>query len=294
MASGSKEDETLRPTTSRSSSRSQVDPDNVTHDTLVTDFMFEVAENNPSLVQEFSKIFTPNATLEDMFKFLWNLDEAKNTLIPNMTFSMKTTKTAHTYWSHGNAFMKNRDRDHALKYYNMSLREAPHPIIVMNGKHWGQEESDIVHIISGTSSTTGAEDPYEEDGWGGYTALSHAYEARAHVLFSLEQYQKCKEDINRVLALGCPSPVVEKLTAMRGECERLGPLDVVQTERWGKDHSVSFMYRSPEPPNLDTNPSYPSFSSAVSFAYDDVHGRHMVANRDISSGIASLIVLMRL
>lgn len=290
MASRSREDKTSRPT--RSSSRSQVDPDDVTYDTLVTCFMFEVAEKRPSLVQEFSKIFTPDATLEEMFKFLWNLTEAKDTLAPNLSFSLKTTKAAHAYWSHGNACMKNGDRDHALRFYNMSLREAPHPVIVMDGKQWGQEKSDIIYCTSATSSTTDTKDPYEEDGWGAYTALSHAYEARAHVLFSLQQYQKCTEDIDRVLALTCPPSVAEKMTNMREECERLGPRDVVQTEPWGKDHSVSFLYRSPEPPTLDDpNPSYPSFSSAVSFACDDVHRRHMVANRDIVPGITCLSVL---
>ncbi|XP_045135937.1 SET and MYND domain-containing protein 4-like [Portunus trituberculatus] len=283
MASESKEDEYSK--SIRSSSRSQVDPDDITYDTLVTDFMFEVAEKKPSLVQEFAKIFTPKATLEEMFKFLWSLDEAKETLKPNLTFSVKTIKAAHAYWTHGNACMKNGDRDHALKFYNKSLREAPHPVIVMDGKQWGQEECDIVYSKSTISSATEEKDPYEEEGWGAYSALAHAYEARARVLFSLEQYQKCREDIDRVLAWGCSAPVEEKMIKLREECERLGPLDIVQAEPCSKNQSVSFLYQSPEPPTLtDPNPSYPSFSSAVNFVTDDEHGRHMVASRDIAAG----------
>lgn len=256
----------------------------MTYDMLVTDFMMEVAARRPSLMQELPDVFARTASLEDMFKFIWNLEEAVNTLTPTLNFSKKITKASYKYWIEGNLFMKSHDRDRALRFYNKSLMEAPHPVVIVERKQWGQEQDDIVHSTSPSSSPE-KKDPFKEDGWGDYRAVAHAYEGRARVLFSLQQYQKCKEDIDRVLNLGCPLSMAEKLKDLRAECEKLGPNDVKQTERWGKDHSIAFLFKTPEPPTvMERNISYPAFSSAVNLAYDDMLGRHMVATRDIETG----------
>lgn len=272
------------PSRSRSSSRSGRDPEDMTYDMLVTDFMLEVAARRPNLMQEFPDVFTETASLEDMFKFIWNLEEAVNTLTPTLNFSKKVTKASYKYWVEGNSFMKSNDRDRALQFYNRSLIEAPHPVFKVDGKQWGQEEDDIVHSTSPSSSPE-KKDPFKEEGWGTYKAIAHAYEARARVLFALHQYLKCIDDIDRVLSLGCPLAVAEKLKFMRTECEHRGLKDMKQAQPLGKDLSIAFLFKTPEPPTLaEANPTYPAFSSAVNLAYDDVMGRQMVATRDIKTG----------
>lgn len=277
---------------SRSSSRSARDPEDMTYDMLVTDFMLEVAAKRPSLMQEFPDVFTRTASLEDMFKFIWNLEEAISTLTPTLNFSKKVTKSSFKCWIEGNSFMKSQDRDRALRFYNRSLMEAPHPVVTVGGKQWGQEQDDIVHSASPSSSPE-KRDPFKEDGWGDYKALAHAYEARARLLFSLQQYRKCKQDIDRVLKLGCPLPVAEKLKDLQAECDRLGQSDVKQTEPFGKDNSIAFLFEIPEPPTVaDPHPSFPAFSSAVDLAFNNMLGRHMVATRDIETG--EVIVFVRI
>lgn len=269
---------------SRSSSRSVRDSEDMTYDMLVTDFMLEVAARKPSLMQEFPDVYTQTASLEEMFKYIWNLEEAKNTLTPFLNYSKKVTKASYKYWVEGNSFMKSYDRDRALRFFNRSLMEAPHPVVTVESKRWGQEQDEIVHSTSPSSSPE-KKDPFQEDGWGEYKALAHAYEARARVLFSLQQYGKCKEDIDRVLALGCPLILVEKLNDMKVQCDSLGPSDVKQTLCSGKDQSIAFLFKTPAPPTLaEPNPSYPAFSSAVKLAYSEKYGRHMVAARDIKTG----------
>lgn len=276
--------EAQEPSRSRFSSRSVQDPEDMTYDMLVTDFMLEVAAKRPSLMQEFPDVFTQTAPLEDMFKYIWTLEEAKHTLTPTLSFSKKITKASYKYWVEGNSFMNTNDRDRALKFYNRSVIEAPHPVITVGGKRWGQELDDIVHSGS-PSSTPEKKDPYKEDGWGEYKALAHAYEARARLLFSLQQFKKCTEDIDRVLALGCPLSMVEKLNSMRDECENHGPEDYEQVKPLGKDQCVAFLFKAPDPPTLEEpNAKYPAFSSAVALEYDDMYGRHMVATRDIDTG----------
>jgi SET and MYND domain-containing protein 4 len=151
----------------------------------------------------------------------------------------------------------------------------------------------------------------------GSSARGQAFANRSAVLEMTEHYQECIEDVNRALANDYPQMLRFKLYVRQAQCHRelknmteaekaiaeakncIGELKLPEEKKKqlvasvDRDYSAALVPKAqklsenyPEPliVSYGKNPEAPSMSSAVSIAYDDKFGRHLVASKDIQAG----------
>lgn len=274
-----------------------------TFDGMVTRFIMSLTHRRPGKLKEIQAMMKPESSTLDMFSFIWGLREAHFKLNPPIFRSKKSDKNSFIYWRLGNTHLNRKDKDLALKYFNLSIQMAPHPPFIVDSRVVTSDVMDDKEL-SGEYYGIQEEEPgsHNPEGWGEYVSLSYAYEARACLLFEMEQYSKCMRDIDFVFELRCPPSTTAKLDEMRKICEEkitssYEAASAVPTEprkRESKDspskskssdRPVSFKYRYPDPPVLvDTSPFIPAFSSSVKMAYNKDVGRYLVASKSISHG----------
>nr|XP_045593477.1 SET and MYND domain-containing protein 4-like [Procambarus clarkii] len=213
-------------------------------------------------MSEVMTIIKPENTTEEMFSYLWSLDEAHATLTPVLHPSSKSKDESYVHCRQGDIAYRLHNLVQALSSYNLAILSAPHPDTITD------------------SPKNPGKDKYEE--------LAQAYESRSVVLYDLKQYTKCSDDIDRALELGCVQSRTKLLDRKR-ICLKL----ISEGKDKAFDASAEalntfepcFAYINPEPPKLaDYNPAIPSLSSAVKLAYTHSQGRHLIADRDINPG----------
>nr|XP_045593486.1 SET and MYND domain-containing protein 4-like [Procambarus clarkii] len=217
-----------------------------------------------SKIREIIDEFGPEHTTEEMFSSIWSLDEAHSTLSPVLLPPSKSNEVSYQHSRKGDKAYVFHDLDEALKCYNLAVLSAPHPDIVA-----GNVQTHDKKV---------------------YKALAHAYGSRSLVLFNLKQYEKCLDDIERVLQLDSLQVSTQKFREMKVTCQKMILKDKdkkrdITAESNFKSSELSFAYTNPDPPKLkECNSTVPSLSSAVKLVYTDLQGRHLIADKDINPG----------
>ena len=188
-----------------------------TYDGMVTNFIMMLTHRRPEKLKEIQAIMKPESSTLEMFSFIWGLREAHFKLSPDYFMSKKSDDSSFIYWRLGNTHLSRKDKDLALKYFNLAIQLAPHPPMVIDDKvisgHVLKEKDDSLDKLEGNPGC------HSSEGWGEYVSLAHAYEARAYLLFDLEEFSKCKRDIELVFDLGCPPMIAAKLNHLKLICE---------------------------------------------------------------------------
>ncbi|KAK8388966.1 hypothetical protein O3P69_020730 [Scylla paramamosain] len=279
-----------------------------TYDGMVTNFIMTLTHRRPEKLKEIQAIMKPESSTLDMFSFIWGLREAHFKLSPDYFTSKKSDDSSFIYWRLGNTHLSRKDKDLALKYFNLAIQLAPHPPMVIDDKVISSQvakgKDDSQEKLEGNPGC------HSSEGWGEYVSLAYAYEARSYLLFDMDEYSKCKRDIELVLELGCPPMIAAKLNHMKVLCEERiespreeaasptssasshsrrsesgGSTDSSPQRKPVVESPVSFKYKCSDPPVLgDRSSAIPAFCSSVRVAFSKDMGRSLVAKRNISHG----------
>ncbi|XP_066940518.1 SET and MYND domain-containing protein 4-like [Macrobrachium rosenbergii] len=140
-------------------------------------------------------------SFQDLFSYIWSLEESHTHLSPKLVLSEKSDKKANMHRQTGNAHFGRRDLQQALTCYNMSIINSPHPVI----KRPSKEAKD-------TSDT------YDVSEQGKFKSLAVGYSNRSAVLYDLGMYKYCIEDINMAFMYGYPKEFGTKLIERKEKC----------------------------------------------------------------------------
>lgn len=278
---------------------------------------------NKDKVAYVSGHFSPAHNVDDMFSFLWGLEEAHQLLTPRIIRAEKSETKAEKLRAEGNKCYQKKLLDKALELYNQSIVFAPHPEIKIekcsNGKistTSNERQEDVVSEGQSTSCCTNKEE--------GYKALALGYANRSAVLYELGQYEKCICDIDYALLHGYPTILHSKLAERKAKClialQRINEAkSLIETSLQALDalaldeekikssranlqslsqldkkfidihpntkYKLLFSFENPSPPKLaKCNPTIPSLSRSVDLAFSSTQGRYLVANKDIKPG----------
>ncbi|KAK4321749.1 hypothetical protein Pmani_007487 [Petrolisthes manimaculis] len=253
---------------------------------LVDKFMMDIQIKNPEKMQEMMTKIGPDQSNEDMFSFIWNMEETHRILTPNTVLrppnTIKSNAEADKNKVMGDKHLKLGDYDKALMCYNMCLRFALHPPITLTDGNRNQLYPDKKSSSGKNNVSVRAKN---STGWGKYGALARGYYARALLLFKMKQYDLCIRDTELTLELGCPVAIRKELSHLRSTClhhKAKSELTIGLYDGKGKD---AFACLCPSPPRLEEiNLNMPSLSAAVKLTYSTSQGRHLVAARDIHPG----------
>ncbi|KAK3872646.1 hypothetical protein Pcinc_022288 [Petrolisthes cinctipes] len=251
---------------------------------LVDKFMMDIQIKNPEKMQEIMTKIGPDQSNEDMFSFIWNMEETHSILTPNAVLrppnTIKSNAEADKNRVMGDKHLKLGDYDKALMFYNICLRFALHPPITLTDGNRNQLYPDKKSSSGENSVSVRAKN---STGWGKFGALARGYCARALLLFKMKQYELCIRDTELTLELGCPVATRKELSHLRSTCvQQKAKSELTIYDGKGKD---AFACVCPSPPRLEEiNPNMPSLSVAVKLTYSTSQGRHLVAARDIHPG----------
>lgn len=181
-------------------------------------------------VEEVSSHFTPSHSLEHMFSYLSNLDEAHSCLTPSMIVCDKSDAESERLRMEGNAFYKKRLLEKALMLYNESIMHAPHPPHVFGTKEKPQEIDEGQVISTSGSQVYFGSDTSDVV----YEPLALGFANRSAVLFELKEYDKCVQDIEIAISCGYPRILHCKLLERKAKCliaqrKKTEALQVVET-----------------------------------------------------------------
>ncbi|XP_068236217.1 SET and MYND domain-containing protein 4-like [Palaemon carinicauda] len=248
------------------------------------------AEIGPEKLGWLMDQFSGDKTLQELFRLLWDVPQSHRCLTPSLIVSTKCSEKAEKMRMEGNKFYKQRDFENALKYYNLSIMNAPHPEY-SKSTHSKSHANSKVDVNKETTFKNENQPnnnfPQNEE----ETALALGYANRSAILFELELYEKCLEDINLAITHGYPKSSLDKLEKRRQKC-----IDAKQKQCKLKFSSlpencrsilqhILLPYYSYKLPKLDeSNPIMPSFSSSVTTAFSPDKGRHIVAVKNIRPG----------
>ncbi|XP_064093720.1 SET and MYND domain-containing protein 4-like [Macrobrachium nipponense] len=141
-------------------------------------------------------------SFQDLFSYIWSLDESHKYLDPKLILSEKSDKKANMHRQTGNAHFGRRDLHQALTCYNMAIINSPHPVIKRPSKE-AQDASGVTYDVS------------EQ---GKFQSLAVGYSNRSAVLYDLGMYQYCIEDINMAFMYGYPKEFGAKLNERKENC----------------------------------------------------------------------------
>ncbi|CAL4069858.1 unnamed protein product [Meganyctiphanes norvegica] len=275
-------------------------------------------------VVEVSNHFKPTESIQNMFYYLWNFEDAHHCLKPKCSLSVKSDVESDKLRAEGNKFYQKKHLKQALELYNKSIMAATHPKMKLKENLSPEQKCDTE-----------------------YKALSLGFANRSAILIELEQYEKCICDIDLALYYGYPKLLHSKLAERKAKCflalkkykeaeeiveGAIKDLDALNLEESksrttrdalvqllqqcqqnaisnGKENIIDanvnqyevhclgigmssltndqllFKYRNPQAPSLiESNPNIPSLSSAVTLEYKPDRGRFLVATKDINPG----------
>lgn len=166
-------------------------------------------------VKEVSSHFGPQQSLEDMFSYIWGLEEAHRCLKPTIFNSGKSDTEAERLRTEGNKHYQKKYLDKALDFYNISIMSAPHPrFSVVSGDLPG--ESSYEKILNIKSQNLA--EVFDRSNENAYRSLALGYANRSAVLFELGQYEDCIKDIDMALRYGYPKLLHSKLAERKAKC----------------------------------------------------------------------------
>ena len=165
-----------------------------------------------------SKQFSATHNVEDMFSFLWGLEEAHQVLTPRLSRAEKSEAKAEKLRAEGNRCYQKKLLDRALDLYNQSIMFAPHPEIRIEKREFekigttsNEKQENLIREGQSISCCTTVN---EEN----FKSLALGYANRSAVLFELEQYEKCIFDIDYALIYGYPRILQSKLMERKAKC----------------------------------------------------------------------------
>ncbi|XP_068236228.1 SET and MYND domain-containing protein 4-like isoform X2 [Palaemon carinicauda] len=141
-------------------------------------------------------------TFQELFTFIWNLEEAHQHLSVDLVLSTKCDKTANENRQIGNDHYKKRDLQTACWHYNLAIINAPHPFI----KKPGMETMGAYGIAC------------EGAGEGNYRSLAVGFSNRSAVLYEFKMYKECIQDIDLAFMHGFPKELSAKLIERKEKC----------------------------------------------------------------------------
>ncbi|KAK7076618.1 hypothetical protein SK128_012850 [Halocaridina rubra] len=255
-------------------------------DKLTSHFHTELGHEKLKWVQD---QFDGKRCLEDMFTFLWDLEESHRCLNPALVSWEKSDSEAQKFRLEGDKYFTQGSFEDALEYYNISIIAASHPPL---------QEGDEDIMNNNDSSK-------KKD----YTALAAGYACRSAVLFEMNQYAQCISDIRRAELYGCPEEWQVKLTERREHClaHQHDEVIICGNQEAGVDfedlHSMmekcseipkeavslqdkieSLLNKKHLPRVEEAHHSIPSLSSSLELVHTQSKGRHLTAKRDIYPG----------
>lgn len=261
---------------------------------------------------------------EELFSYMWDLEEAHQILTPNFVTSGKSEKLATRLGKEANFYFNEGKDDKALELYNRSIMTAPHPIIkkTVESRH----EDDYYEFPPISTEKYGGVD--EARG----TALAMGFGNRSALMMKLKLYKNCLEDINLAFKYGYPEDRRHRLEDRRRRClaaqrnllemgdlpendlpsssgacggghfgnvkrrhsfsdmlsglqELMASLKVSQEPKENQPLKRLLAFKKKDSPRVnESNKSIPAFSSAVELSYSPSQGRYIVAARDIRPG----------
>ncbi|XP_063612071.1 SET and MYND domain-containing protein 4-like [Penaeus indicus] len=248
---------------------------------LISDFITLLKTSGKS--REVFEHVGPNHTEEEMFSYLWDLQEAHQALTPTLVSARKSKNIAESYLECGEEELERGDLKEALKSCSLAIIFAPHPSLP-GGRNVGLENkrdrnNNIDNLI------TDEEEEERLRTHQDFELLARGYGSRSAVLFEVGHYRKCIIDIDAALNHSVDELRREVLSERRVKC-----LARIKDEENGKIHTndkYAKLFDTPcsEMPVLpDPHPTIPAFSKDVRVAFAPSQGRYLVADRDISPG----------
>ncbi|XP_064093457.1 SET and MYND domain-containing protein 4-like isoform X1 [Macrobrachium nipponense] len=233
--------------------------------------------------------FSGNKTLKELFQLLWDVPESHQCLSVSLIKSTKCSEKAEKFRIDGNKFYKQRDFEKALRFYNMSIMNAQHPEyskLTHSNSLVNNDVNTKMKMVENESVANQISPGKQED-----TALALGFANRSAVLFEMELYEKCLEDINWAMTHGYPESSMHKLEKRRQKCidakkRQCKPRVCYLPEncRSVLQQILSSYFPTKLPELEESNSTMPSFSSSVTIAFSPDKGRHIVAVKDIRPG----------
>ncbi|KAK7072872.1 hypothetical protein SK128_011166 [Halocaridina rubra] len=222
-------------------------------DSQVQKLIAELGSNFDGVLKQYHG----NLNTLDMFSLFWSLKEAHETLTPKIPISRKSKEDSEKFRKEGNKAFEKKNRSEALKLYNKSIVNAPHPPL---------------RIGDDIQADSQQKPDYETE------ALSLAYANRSAVLFELQQYEDCLSDIQRAMENGYPENLRQKLIKRKESCS------IALNNPSGERKRLLTRYLVKPPRISESNPAIPSLSNSVKMAVSSSVGRYLVAQREIKPG----------
>lgn len=271
--------------------------------------MLSAVKSKPERFASLKRNCKSDKPFEEIFACIWDLKEAHAMLTPTLVTAGKSQAEADRLRKDGNAYYKMKILDTALKLYNQSILVAPHPVLKeAPASSDNSQEDELVARPQIDPAKYGGGVPGGES-----KALAMGYANRSAVLFELNFYGKCLENIELAFECGYPEELREKLETRRERClaglqiadqvektlsPKKGGAAGLQTHLLPSS-SPSFREKMLAPTALkdlftevvkeipkviEPNPSIPALSKAVKVSHCPGKGRCLVATRDISTG----------
>ncbi|XP_064093487.1 SET and MYND domain-containing protein 4-like [Macrobrachium nipponense] len=231
--------------------------------------------------------FHGEKSTEEMFTFLWDLEDAHNSLSPTLMSSGKSNSQSEKFREEGEYHLHQENFDKALELLNCSLMAAEHPAL-----------SD--HLPYDKINNNDSSASFKES-----TVLANVYACRSAVLFELEQYEESLRDMEQALMYGFPEPELKQrqdkcLSMLMREpvisndtddvdfddvYSMIDKLRKVPEESWTSKEILQSSKKKRQLPKLiEHHPNVPALSSALRLKYTPTKGRHIIADRDIMPG----------
>lgn len=249
---------------------------------LISDFVVQLKTSGRS--REVFEHVGPNHTEEEMFSYLWGLQEAHQALTPTLVSAGKSEKIAESFLEGGEEELDRGDLKEALKSCSMAILFAPHPLS-LGGRDAdlenGRDRNNNLDIL-----ITDEEEEDRSRAYRNFELLARGYGGRSEVLFEAGHYRQCIIDIDAALNHTSDDSLRERLHERRAKCHaRLRDEEEngnISTKDKYEKLSVTLCSETPVLP--DPHPTIPAFSKDVRVAFAPSQGRYLVAERDISPG----------
>lgn len=249
---------------------------------LISDFITQLKTSGKS--REVFEHVGPNHTEEEMFSYLWGLQEAHQALTPTLVSARKSANIAESFLERGEEELDRGDLKEALKSCSLTIIFAPHPSLP-GGRDVdlenGRDRNNNLDIVNTDEEE---EDRLRTDR--DFELLARGYGGRSAALFEAGHYRKCIIDIDAALSHSVDELRREILSERRATCLAR----MKSKEENGKiptNDKYAKLFDTPcsEKPVLpDPHPTIPAFSKDVRVVFTPSQGRYLVADRDIGPG----------
>ncbi|KAK3884822.1 hypothetical protein Pcinc_010928 [Petrolisthes cinctipes] len=209
-----------------------------------------------------------------MFSYLWNLDEAHSCLTPETVVFQKSDAKSERLRIEGNKYYKKKLLEKALRFYNESILYAAHPVLLF-GRGKSEEKADS-QVTSASGSAVYFEAGNSEIV---YQPLALGFANRSAVLFELNEYDKCVQDIEIAISCGYPKILHCKLLERKAKCfiaqrrkaealqfietalETLLSLPLDETKRKSSQEALQQLYKQCQTQSLEDSSNTPTCKS---------------------------------